>query len=153
MTNAPTYDPWQDLARNWPGVEALIEPLEDDLLGEIREFRDGRLQITLRANTTSGQRRCTLAHEIVHLERGLDDCGPWQSREESAVHEEVARRLIGLNALIDAARYTGDDHAALAAALDVDQETLQLRLGLLTSAERRRLRRLTAHAGGHSSET
>ena len=70
------YDPWADLRQNWPDVKVVIEPMTDDLLGEVRD--DGRL-IALRADTSAAQRRCTLTHELVHLERGILDCGPWCS--------------------------------------------------------------------------
>jgi hypothetical protein len=134
------YDPWRDLHENWPEVEIVIEPMDGNLLGEVR---DGGRLIALREGTSSGQRRCTLAHEIVHLERGLHDCGPWQGREEALVHAEVALRLIPIRPLADSIRILGGDDApsALAQILDVDLETLQVRQRLLTSAERKDLRR------------
>ena len=114
-----------------------------DLLGEARE--DGAV-IALRAGTSAAQRRCTLAHEIVHLERGLRDCGPWLHREEQTVHRTAARRLITVSELAAAIRDLGraDDRAALAQALDVDTETLLVRLATLEPAERRALRRALA---------
>src|SRR5690348_18406649 len=106
------------------------------LLGELRYP-----VIALRAGTTSAQRRCTLTHEIVHLERGVDDCGAWQDREERLVHEEVARRLIRPYQLIRAVRDLGGrpDLATLAATLDVDRETFRVRLSLVTADELRRM--------------
>src|SRR5690348_12653544 len=106
------------------------------LLGELRYP-----VIVLRAGTSSAQRRCTLTHELVHLERGLRDCGVWAAREELHVHAEVARRLIPIEQLVRALRDTGPtDPACLAQQLDVDTETLSLRLQLLTDAERARVR-------------
>jgi hypothetical protein len=127
------YDPWRDLGENWPGIQVVVEVMSGRLLGELRYP-----VIALRAGTTAAQRRCTLTHEIVHLERGLRDCGPWAEREERQVHAEVARRLIRTEDLACAIRYLGggDDTAALAQALDVDRETLRLRLALLSRAER-----------------
>jgi hypothetical protein len=127
------YHPWRDLRDNWPEVEVRIEPMRGRLLGELRYP-----VIALRAGTTAAQRRCTLAHELVHLERGVFDCGPWGERVERLVHEEVARRLIGVDELASAVRATGGSHdlPALAAALDVDSETLAVRLALVTPAER-----------------
>jgi hypothetical protein len=142
-TRGARYDPWRDLRRNWPEVELIVEPMAGDLLGEVRD--DGR-QIALRAGTSSGQRRCTLTHELIHLERGLLDCGPWQSREELIVHAEVARRLIPIDMLSEAIRFLGGDGdaAALALLLDVDSETLLLRRRLLDRIERRTVRRSLA---------
>jgi hypothetical protein len=133
---SPPYNPWHDLRDNWPDVTVVIVPMPGRLLGLVQYP-----VIALRAGTTSAQRRCTLAHEIVHLERGIDDCGAWQNREEKLVHEEVARRLITSHQLIRAVRDLGGTHdlAALAAALDVDRETLRVRLSLVTADELRRM--------------
>jgi hypothetical protein len=138
--SACEYDPWVDVRFNWPQVLVVIEEMPDDLLGEVR---DGGRLIALRAGTSGAQRRCTLAHEIVHLERGILDCGPWLQREELQVHSCAARRLIPLRSLIAAVRDLGapDDQGALAQLLDVDSETLRLRLQQITSRERRLLRR------------
>jgi hypothetical protein len=134
------YDPWLDLQQNWPQVRVVVEAMSGDLLGEVRD--DGRL-IALRAGTSAAQRRCTLTHELVHLERGLLDCGPWSQREELLVHSTVALRLIPPAALVAALRDLGgaDDLPALAQQLEVDSETLRLRLSRLSSPERRMLRR------------
>jgi hypothetical protein len=137
------YDPWLDLQQNWPRVRVVIEAMSGDLLGEVRDH--GRV-IALRAGTSAAQRRCTLTHELVHLERGIFDCGPWSQREELLVHSTVALRLIPPAALAAALRDLGGayDRPALAHLLDVDSETLQLRLSRLSPAERRTLRRALA---------
>ena len=127
------YNPWRDLRDNWPDVTVVIVPMPGRLLGFVQYP-----VIALRAGTTSAQRRCTLAHELIHLERGIDDCGPWEDREERLVHEEVARRLITTDQPVRAVRDLGGTHdnAALAAALDVDTETLHVRLSLVSPHER-----------------
>lgn len=134
------YDPWLDAQQNWPDVQIVIERMTGDLLGEVRE--DGRL-IALRAGTSAAQRRCTLTHELVHLERGITDCGRWAEREELQVHTTVAFRLITAADLAAALRDLGgsEDRPALAQLLEVDSETLQLRLSRISPAERRALRR------------
>jgi hypothetical protein len=126
------YDPWHDLAVNWPDVEVVIEPMGGRLLGVLRYP-----VIALRAGTSAAQRRCTLAHEIVHLERGVGDCAPWSGREELHVHREVARRLIPIADLAAAVRELGGTAvlSELAHALDVDLETARLRLDMLTADE------------------
>lgn len=137
------YDRWQDLAANWPEVEVIIEAMPSDLLGVLRYP-----VIALRAGTSAAQRRCTLAHEIVHLERGVFDCGPASEREELFVHREVARRLVPLAKLIAAVRSLdgGIDLGRLAQALDVDLETASCRLDVLSAAERLLLRDATPDA-------
>jgi hypothetical protein len=128
------YDPWRDLAENWPEIHVRIATMPGDLLGQLRYP-----VILLRAGTSAAQRRCTLAHELVHLERGIRDCGPWAAREELHVHDEAARRLLPTAVLVQVLRsFAGSrDHAALADLLDVDGDTLRLRLARLTTAERR----------------
>jgi hypothetical protein len=127
------YDPWRDVAENWPELQVTVEPMEGDLLGTV-EWP----VIALRADSSPAQRRCTLCHELVHLERGIWDCGPWADREERAVHSEVALRLIPLQALADAVAELGgtEPRGALAGQLDVDGETLDLRLAELDRRER-----------------
>ena len=130
------YNPWADLARNWPEISVCIEPMSGDLLGELRYPL-----ITLRAGTSAAQRRCTLAHEIVHLERGVDDFGVFADREERQVHTIAAKRLIRLSDLAGALLELGEDATtiALAHALDVDRETLRVRLRVLSDHERAQL--------------
>jgi hypothetical protein len=138
MTVRPApYDPWRDLARNWPEIEVVVKPMRGDLLGVLRYPT-----IALRAGTSAAQQRCTLAHELVHLERGVRDCGPWAAREELHVHREAARRLVTTADLAHAVREAGAgaDLATLARALDVDTDTARLRLGLLTAQERALIR-------------
>ena len=132
------YNPWRDLRDNWPEVRVVFEAMPGDLLGELRYP-----VLALRAGTSAAQRRCTLTHEIVHLERGVRDCGPWAAREERFVHDEAARRLLPLDLLATAIRDAGGTHdlAAIARALDVDSETLRLRLDLVTAAERHAINR------------
>jgi hypothetical protein len=139
------YDPEADLAANWPEVRVVVEPMAGSLLGELRYP-----VIALRAGTSAAQRRCTLTHEIVHLERGTGDCGPWAAREELLVHREAARRLIPLRRLRLALREAGGDgdRAALARLLDVDTETLEVRLAMLTPAEQEELAADLARAWG-----
>jgi IrrE N-terminal-like domain len=140
MTRGYVYDPWIDLEEFWPEANVVIEELSGDLLGEVRATPE--IEISIRADSSPAQQRCTLAHELVHLERGLDDCGQWQHREERQVHTEVARRLIPLKPLLDALRSLGGSHdiSALAAFLHVDHETAAVRLDTLTATERRWLR-------------
>jgi hypothetical protein len=132
------YDPWTDLAENWPEVDIVVRPMRGTLLGELRYP-----VIALRAGTSSAQCRCTLTHEIVHLERGVTDCGPWAAREERRVDAEVAQRLLPVELLVSTVREGGGSGhpGALARLADVDLDTWLLRLRLLSRAERARLAR------------
>lgn len=128
------YDPYRDLCERWPEVSVVAEALPGDLLGEVR---DGGRLVVLRRGTSAAQRRCTLAHEIVHLERGLPRCrGVLLAREEAAVHAVAARRLLPTDLLAEALLVVGrDDDRSLAAYLEVDRATLRLRRRVLTAAE------------------
>ncbi len=131
------YDPWSVLAERWPQTRVVLEPMTGSLLGEVRA--GGRV-IAVRRTSSPAQQRCTLAHEIVHLERGMHTLSwPLLQREELAVHRIAARRLIPLDALAPLLPALGDDGRALAAALDVDRYTLEVRLQALTAAESRAL--------------
>jgi hypothetical protein len=134
------YNPWQHLTERWPWVTVRVVPMKGDLLGQVQA---GGAVIELRAGTSSGQRRSTLAHEIVHLERGWQVCGQWQQREEAQVHAMASRRLIRLPQLAAEIRALGggEDLPALAIALDVDLATLKLRLSLIGPSERDVIRR------------
>lgn len=91
-------------------------------------------------------RRCTLAHELVHAERNDEACGTeWhEEKQERLVDREAARRLISLDALVDALLWTLDD-AELADELWVDLDTLRTRRDALSTIERAYIaQRLTA---------
>lgn len=138
IRTAPTYNPWHDLRDNWPEVRVVFEPMTGRLLGELRYP-----VIALRTGTSAAQRRCTLAHEIVHLERRLP-CGPGlDRREERWVSAEAARRLVTVPDLRAALRDLGAGArpASVAAHLRIDRDTLRLRLQLLTPGEQRLLLR------------
>jgi len=82
------------------------------------------------------QRRCTVAHELVHVERGPVPDDPWlRAREERAVETEAARRLIELDALADALAWS-DRPAEVAEELWVDVQLLGARVAGLSEGER-----------------
>ena len=135
------WDPWTAASDEWPLVAIRSEPLPGRRLGEIR---DRGTVIVLRAGITRAQATSTLAHELVHLERGLLGCrGQWRAREEFLVHAEAARRLIPLCSLADALRHVGsDEERHVATVLGVDRYTLRVRVSGLTELERAGLGRL-----------
>jgi|GEM_PF-2886864 len=111
-----------------PGVDGLIE----DLGG-------GRRRITLDARLPRAERRATLAHELVHDERGIlfDARAPVAlvAKEEALVEAEAVRRLVPLDELraMAAAAADGEPLTAseVAAAFDVPPDTARLAAELL----------------------
>lgn len=66
------------------------------------EVRGGLEVITLDHDLTSVERNAGLAHELVHLERGVPEIGCpelLRAKEEAAVRRETARRLVPLDEL------------------------------------------------------
>jgi IrrE N-terminal-like domain len=126
------YHPWRHLRDQHPDVH--VDPqcaLPPGTVG--RWTADGRLELSDRSSQQ--QRRSTLAHEIVHLERGPVPRDPRQrGREERIVEETAARRLIPLELLIDAIRWGQGtaDHDELW----VDPSMLLIRFSTLAAAER-----------------
>lgn len=99
-----------------------------------------RLHLVLMARRqTQAERRCTIAHELVHLERGPVHIYH-QAREEEAVEREAARRLISLEALADAMAWSTCS-AEIAEELWVDEPMLKARMDALHPSERAYLQR------------
>lgn len=81
------------------------------------------------------EKRCTIAHELAHAERGPLPHNPvLAAREESAVEQEASRLLIDLDALADALKWAHNLPEA-ADVLWVDVPTLQVRLDHLHPTE------------------
>ncbi len=89
--------------------------------------------IVLAPDLTQAERRSTLTHELVHLERGPVPPA-LRAREERAVDAEAACRLITLEQLADALVWSFDDHE-LAEELWVDVATVRARLAALGEEE------------------
>lgn len=92
--------------------------------------------VTITTGMTQAERRSTLTHELIHLERGTATEPRHQLLEERYVQCESARRLITIEALIDALRWSHDEHE-LAEELWTDVDTVRTRLANLSAAERR----------------
>ena len=96
--------------------------------------------ITLDKTLDQAERRSTLAHELEHVERGPYPAGDWwRAREEAICDQEAARKLISLEALLDALRWALS-HAEAADELWVDEDLLTVRLKHLHPSERAWLR-------------
>lgn len=87
---------------------------------------------------TRREMRCTLAHEIEHIMRGDHDVSGvspvLQARQEVAACAAASRLLIPLGRLVDALLWSQDE-CELAEELNVDEDTLRVRLVTLTPEE------------------
>lgn len=100
--------------------------------------------IILHPLLTQAERRSTLAHELVHLERG--PAPPHlAAREELIVEEIAARRLVDLDDLADAiAWHDGHAHDGMAEDLWVDRAILLARIRALNDEERAHINTIMA---------
>lgn len=120
----------------WRAFRALVDwtlhwrPLPDGLLG----YTDFTARsVVLDTRLTQVERRCTIAHETEHILRG--PAHPrHRARDERAVDDAAARKLIPLEALAEALVWSYDDHE-LAEELWVDLATVRARLKGLTDEE------------------
>lgn len=127
------YSPWRALAQ-LGDVQLRFEDLVDDLGYWDPDSRT----IVLDRNQTQAERRCTLAHELEHVARGdenITHVSPvLAARQEIAACTRAARRLIPLEALISALLWSQDERE-LAEVLNVDEDTIRVRLLTLTPGE------------------
>lgn len=136
------FHPWRGL-RNLSEV-ALRWQDRDDEMGHV-DYSPPCVTITI--GMTQAERRCTLTHELVHLERG--QCPPGdEDREELIVEREAARRLIDIRKLGETLAWAPHEEDA-AEELWVDVPTLQARLAGLHPSERHYLRDRLSHLRDH----
>lgn len=122
------YHPWRDLRAR----EHVSVAWTRSLPRGVRAVAHGDA-LLMDAGQMQAERRSTLAHELVHLDRGDAECQP--ARVEREVEEEAARRLIPIDHLIDALLWSQDEHE-LSEELWVDRAIVRARLEGLTDAER-----------------
>lgn len=126
------YSPWGDLARH-----AELELVWRRLVGVDSLYdRDGRT-VFIDPRLLQAERRCALAHELVHAERGDAGlaCPVLDLRQEILVESMSARRLITLVELVEALLWSQDEYE-LAECLWVDVATVQARLDNLSDDEK-----------------
>lgn len=129
-----SYDPWRALSEI-EGVHLVVADLPGHRRGEINfETRT----ITLHPRLDPIERRCTLAHELVHLERGPVLIRQ-TDREERIVSAIAAQRLVSVEVLAAALQWS-DDPRVIADELGVDERTIRVRLANLDESERHTLR-------------
>ncbi|OZE04376.1 hypothetical protein CH249_25935 [Rhodococcus sp. 05-2255-3B1] len=128
-----TWHPWRHLRDEHPHVHVAYPDGGSGCLGK---WTSDGIEINRRSNQR--ERRCTLTHEIVHVERGPVPADlRLAMREEETVDRITAERLIELDALIDVIAWNRnriDDEAA--EELWVDLPTLLTRVRNLTDDER-----------------
>lgn len=97
------WSPWRAISE-LEHVDVVHAILPEVVGGGICARLGGRIVVVLDRRLPRADRRCVLAHELVHLERDSLDCcvygqpdDRWTSvmvREEMKVNREVARRLV-----------------------------------------------------------
>ena len=133
MVRFMSWHPWRTLRDHHPHIHVTYPNGDNGCLG--RWTQDG---IQIEASSSQRERRCTLTHELVHVERGpVPRDLHFAMREEETVDRISAERLIELDRLVDVIawnRYRIDDEAA--EELWVDLPTLLTRVRNLTDDER-----------------
>lgn len=127
------FHPWRAL-RALTHIDLSWAPMADRL-GET----DGKSIIRLHPHQSQVQRRCTLAHELAHIE--LEHVDGASLLEEHAARMLAARWLIPLPRLLDALAWT-EELEELADECWVDLPTLMDRLDGLTEEERAEIKAL-----------
>lgn len=139
------HHPWRDL-RGRENVVVHWRALPPGLLG----VTDGRDQIWLDRFQLQVERRCTLTHELVHIDLGHDGCQA--EREEGRVRRLTAERLIDTRDLIQVCLWAHDVHQA-ADELWVTVDVLLDRLRGLSAFERAAIASAVAAAHGYDVPT
>jgi hypothetical protein len=129
--------PWRRL-HDLAGWELRWHRPEDDSDAGFTLFEER--VISLRADLTWAERRCTVLHECLHAERGPTLVGVLGAREELRVRRETARLLLpSVEDIAEVLAWTDSTEEA-AAELLVDSDLLTDRLECLTPAEHAYLR-------------
>lgn len=108
-----------------------------DLPDGIQGATDGHSTIWLHRELLRTELRCALAHELVHVEYGHE--GRQEPDVEWTVRVQAARRLVSLDGLLDAFRWTECPREA-ATELSVTEQVILDRLDALTPTELQTIR-------------
>ena len=133
------WNPWAHL-RAHRRVALTMRPLPTGTSAYV-DFDDGHIYID--TSLLQRERNDALAHELTHLERGRP-VARFEDAEERAVNEEVARRLIPLDELVQALRWSRNP-TELAEDLNCTESTVLTRLARLTPDEARSIRSELGH--------
>ncbi|MDU5415551.1 MAG: hypothetical protein E6128_01490 [Cutibacterium avidum] len=129
-------NPWDDLT-NRPQLDLCWGGLPPGQLGAT----DGQ-HIWIAKGLTIRERRCTLAHELAHIDLNLVSDVTWTS--EQRVRDVTARRLLPDIGAVASALAGGVDMATASEELWVTEDILTDRLTTLSGAERAMLNRIPA---------
>ncbi|AGM28130.1 ImmA/IrrE family metallo-endopeptidase [Mycobacteroides abscessus] len=125
-----SWHPWRIIGERYPHI---IVSNRHRLPRGVRGLWKGNT-IWLCKTLTQAERRSTLTHELLHIERGLA-APTHRGREERLVDILASRHLIPLPALLRGLQWTNDDYE-LAEELWTDVHTVRVRRNNLTAAER-----------------
>ena len=123
------WNPWEELREHWEHVTLHYAPSLE--VSDALAYTDGAENIWILDGLTVAERRCTLTHELIHLERR--DAGHQGDKVERLVEREASRRLIPFDNLLEAD--WGQSLEKIADDLWVDEATLEVRLATLGEAE------------------
>lgn len=125
------YSPWRHV-HAMPHLRLVHERLD----GLDSLYDPAEMQITLDSRLGQAERRCALAHELVHAEEGHEAqaCPVLAARQERMAEQVAASRLILLEELANAMVWAHDERQ-LAEELWVDVDTVLNRLRGLTDQE------------------
>lgn len=134
-------DPWQYMDEHHPDIPVRFRTDLGDKWGET-VWIDGHPEIHLAVDLGAIQARCTLLHEIGHVERGAP-CRPYCPDDEAQVSERTARWMLPDITEIAHHLREGDLRDA-ARLLGVTRLVLTERLQTMTDEELHALRRAMA---------
>jgi hypothetical protein len=121
------YHPWRHLRTLTDLVVVWLCPAKD-----APAATDGERVVWLDPRLLQVERRCVLAHELVHVERGHRGCQP--AAVEVEVRREAAARLVPFESLFESWRWSLS-FSELAAELWVTESVLADRFRWLTKDE------------------
>ena len=121
------FHPWRRL-RHQPDIDLTWSPHLPEM-----GHTDGQTRIVMHPSQSQVERRCTLAHELAHIELGHTH--GHDPRDEEQAARMAARWLVEFEALISALAWT-ENLAEAADELWVDTPTLLARLRGLSEIER-----------------
>lgn len=121
------HHPWRRFRDEWGHIPLVLKRLDDDF----HAVTDGSA-VWMDSELLQVERRCTIAHETVHLERG-EHCAQ-DVAVEARADRIAAGRLVSLEALTQALIWS-DDLEEVASELWVTPEIARARIDILRPAE------------------